>query len=490
MNNLDILLINIPISGLQYPPAGTAQLKGSLNEANYVSSILDLNLDLYNQTGDDYPEYFDYLAGSIDLDETKTNRLDEIFESWVERILDYNPKNIGISIFTFQCQLSAKILLNKLRPRYDGKIIVGGAGLSTNGIASVYNDFGAELFQEKLIDHFIRGDGELALIELLKGNTDYPGIDNDRYLQVSLDNVAFPDFDDLINLNYMYNQDEKILPVNGSRGCVRKCTFCDIHEHWKKFTFRSGHVLAKELISDYEKYGVRRFTFTDSLINGSMKAFRELLNTLIQYYEDNNLEDRFFTFTGQFICRNKKQQTPEDYVLMSRAGCDHVLIGVESGSDRIRNHMKKQFSTEELKYVLQQFEKNNLTTIFSMISGYPTETIEDHQETLDMFTQFQRYALNGTINGLNLGTTLSIDEGTPLYKEMKDMGLMHLSDSTDRVGINWLNPNNPDLTLLERIRRRIELQEHVTKLGYYVWNGDSHLKRLMANYKKIQDGTY
>lgn len=490
MPDLDILLVNIPVSGLQYPPAGTAQLKGSLNQAGFSSKIIDLNLDLLNQTGDDYPEYFDYLAGSVDLDETKLQHLDNIFDRWTEQILSYKPKNIGISIFTFQCQLSAKILLNKLRLKYNGTIVVGGAGLSTNGIASVYNDFGAELFQSNMVDYFIRGDGERALIELLIGNPNYPGINNDKYLQLPLDDVAFPDFDDLIDLNYMYNQDIKLLPVNGSRGCVRKCTFCDIHEHWKKFTFRSGHVLAEELISDYEKYGVRRFTFTDSLINGSMKAFRDLLKTLVKYYEDNGLEDRFFTFNGQFICRNKKQQTPEDYALMSRAGCDHVLIGVESGSDRVRSHMKKQFSTDELKYVLQQFEKNNITTIFSMISGYPTETIEDHQQTLDMFTEFQRYALNGTINGLNLGTTLSIDEGTPLYKEMSDMGLMHLSDSSDRVGINWLNPNNPELTLLERIRRRIELQEHVTNLGYYVWNGDSHLKRLMANYKKIQDGTY
>ena len=175
---------------------------------------------------------------------------------------------------------------------------------------------------------------------------------------------------------------------------------------------------------------------------------------------------------------------------MGKAGCDHVLIGVETGSDSVREDMKKQFTTAELKNVLEQFEKNNITTIFSMISGYPTETIQDHQLTLDMFTEFQKYALNGTINGLNLGSTLSIDEGTPLYKEMSNLGLIHFYESTSRVGLNWVNVNNPDLTLIERIRRRIELQEHVTKLGYTVWNGDSHLRKLIATYEKIENGTY
>lgn len=490
MSQLDILLINIPISGLQYPPAGTSLIKGSLDTAGFNSQIIDFNLDLYNKSGENYSEFFDYLAGTIELDEKKQKIIDLIFDQWVQQVLDINPSWVGISVFTFQCQFSTKKFLNKLRPMYKGKIVIGGAGISTNGIASKFNDFGAELLDQNLIDNFIRGDGEYALIELLKDNTNYPGINNDTYKQLSLDDLPFPNYEDLINLNYQYNDNQKLLPINGSRGCVRKCTFCDIHEHWKQFTFRSGRVLAEEMIFNYEKHGVTMFTFTDSLINGSMKAFRELLVTLIKYYEDNNLNYGFFRFNGQFICRNSKQQLDEDYELMAKAGCDHVLIGVETGSDKVRNDMKKQFTNDELKHVLKQFEKNNINTFFSMICGYPTETLDDHQQTLDMFTEFQPYALSGTINGLNLGTTLSVDEGTPLYKEMTDLGVMHLVDNSDRVGINWINLHNPELTLLERLRRRIELQEHVTNLGYYVWNGDSHLRRLLANYEKIKNGTY
>lgn len=491
-DNLDILLINIPISGLQYPPAGTSQLKGSVVDAGFSCKILDLNLDLYNKAGDDYLKLFDYFSEAMH-DEDKPEieaKVDKILDLWVEDVIAINPKFVGISVFTMMCQLATRLFTKKLKQKYHGKIVIGGAGISTNGIASIYNDFGAEMLNLKQIDYFIRGDGELALVELLSGNDKYPGINNDNFKQLSLDTIPFPVYDDLIDLNYQYDNSQKVLPINGSRGCVRACSFCDIHEHWKKFTFRSGHVLAQEMIENYEKHGVTQFTFTDSLINGSMKAFRDLLITLIDYYKKNNFPDAYFRFNGQFIVRNLKTQRPEDYQLMAQAGCSHVMIGVETGSDRVREHMRKKFTTAELAAVIDQLDRNRLNCFFSMISGYPTERLEDYQQTLDMFTNFKKYALNGTITGLNLGATLSVDEGTPLYKEMTELGLMHLGLPGDRVGINWLMPDNPELTLKERIRRRIELQEHVVGLGYHVWNADSHLKRLKVSYEKIANGTY
>ena len=489
-DNLDILLINIPISGLQYPPAGTSQLKGSVVDAGFTCTILDLNLDLFNKTGSDYSKFFDYFSEATHGDPEIDARVDQILDSWVDDMIKINPRFVGISVFTMMCQLATRMFTKKLKQKYTGKIVIGGAGISTNGIASAYNDFGAEMLNLNQIDYFIRGDGEIALVELLTGNDQYPGINNDSYKQLSLDTIPFPEYDDLIELNYQYDDGLKMLPINGSRGCVRACSFCDIHEHWKKFTFRSGHVLAEEMITNYEQYGVTQFTFTDSLINGSMKAFRQLLFALIEYYEKNNLPDAHFRFNGQFIVRSLNQQTPKDYQLMARAGCTHVMIGTETGSDRVREHMRKQFTTAELAAVIDQLDKNDLNCFFSMICGYPTERQEDHQQTLDMFTNFKKYALNGTITGLNLGATLSVDEGTPLFNEMTDLGLMHLGDTGDRVGLNWLMPDNPDLTLRERIRRRIELQEHVVDLGYHVWNADSHLKRLKISYEKIANGTY
>ena len=52
----------------------------------------------------------------------------------------------------------------------------------------------------------------------------------------------------------------------------------------KKYTYRSGENVAQEMIAHYEKYGVTD-SFTDSLINGNLKSFRQLIDSLLQYYK-------------------------------------------------------------------------------------------------------------------------------------------------------------------------------------------------------------
>ena len=144
-DNLDILLINIPISGLQYPPAGTSQLKGSVVDAGFTCTILDLNLDLFNKTGSDYSKFFDYFSEATHGDPEIDARVDQILDSWVDDIIKINPRFVGISVFTMMCQLATRMFTKKLKQKYTGKIVIGGAGISTNGIASAYNDFGAEM---------------------------------------------------------------------------------------------------------------------------------------------------------------------------------------------------------------------------------------------------------------------------------------------------------------------------------------------------------
>ena len=39
---------------------------------------------------------------------------------------------------------------------------------------------------------------------------------------------------------------------------MRHCTFCDIHEFWTKFRFRSGKNIAEEMIENYEKHNIKR----------------------------------------------------------------------------------------------------------------------------------------------------------------------------------------------------------------------------------------
>jgi len=490
---IDILLINVPQISLVYPPAATSLLKGICIQHGFSAQVIDFNLELYQQCQDkivaqELDQYFSLNDINAQLSNKAQQYLDQYYQQVANQIVKINPKFLGISVFTFQCQIFTQQLLQNLRPRFSNKILVGGAGLSTNGIASTQNDFGRDLLKNNLIDYYIRGEGDYALIELLKGNNNYPGINNDDQQQIDdLDKIAYPDYSDVVSLPYAWSTGNPQIPVTGSRGCIRKCSFCDIHVAWKKYRYRSGHHLAKEFIHHYQTHGIRHFWFTDSLINGSMKSFREFCQSLIEFYNQQNLPLRFFNWGGQFIVRDCRSMTVKDYQLAADAGMNGVAMGIESLSESVRDHMKKGFSDQDLDFTMEQIHANNMNCYFLMIVGYPTETKQDFEKTIQKFKEYQKYALDGTIHGINLGSTASIDEGTPLWHNMNEL---NLDPDKQNIGYNWRSLNNPSLTLLERIRRRIVLQETLMDLGYKIWNGDSQLVKLQEVYKKINDGNY
>lgn len=488
----DILFINVPQISLIYPPAATSLLKGICEKHGYRAMVRDYNLELYNNcenlaVAQELDHYFSLNDDNGAVSAAAGHYLENFYSYVVQDIVSIDPDFLGISVFTFQCQIFTKQLLTKLQHVFGGKTIVGGAGLSSNGIGSAQNDFGRWLLDQKLVDYFVRGEGDDVILRVLAGDS-APGLNNDNNVQINdLDAIPYPNYDDVIHLGYKYTTGAPQIPITGSRGCVRKCSFCDIHVAWKKYRYRSGVGIAKEMIYHYQRHGTVHFWFTDSLINGSMKSFRELCQSLVDFYRKHNLPNGYFNWGGQFIVRDQHSMTEQDFSLAARAGMNGVAMGVESLSQSVRDHMKKGFDDQDLDFTLQQMHVNNMNCYFLMIVGYPTETLDDFLCGIDKFREYQKYALDGTIYGVNLGSTASIDEGTPLWHQLHDL---NLDPAHQSLGYNWLSLNNPSLTLRERIRRRVTLQETLQDLGYKIWNGDSQLLKLREVYQKINDRNY
>ena len=75
----------------------------------------------------------------------------------------------------------------------------------------------------------------------------------------------------------------------------------------EKFRFRSGENIAKEMIRNKKEYNSKTYFFPDSLINGSMKAFRELCVVLADYHEKHPKHKDRIKWGGQFIIRSERQ---------------------------------------------------------------------------------------------------------------------------------------------------------------------------------------
>lgn len=336
----------------------------------------------------------------------------------------YQFRYLGISVFSYMQKETAL----EFGQEYDN-VIYGGSGVDKNW---PHHDF-------------IVGDGEIALLEYLRGNKFYPGINGrDPEEIVDLSSLPPPDYSDLINPQY-YKTKYKSISITGSRGCVRNCTFCDIADRWPKYRFVDGELLAKNMIELSKTTQFKKINLTDSLVNGSMKHFNKMCETLAK--SDHTVE-----WNGQFIIRNKKFMNDKNFDDIANSGCTGLTIGIESGSENVRQHMRKKFSNEDADFYIENLLKRNVVVKFLLIVGYPTETEEDFLDTMRFLEKWSSY--NTVLVSIDI---MRIEHGSPITEE--EGMLFHLNNDLH----DWENEiSNLDI----RFDRYIRLFDHAINLGY------------------------
>lgn len=432
------------------PPLAPALLKGILEQAGFVCKTYDFNANYHNLQNSNKEK----ITASIFVPELKLD-LDAFdvynnFVSWcVDKILENNPKNVLISVFTHQSTRVTEDICYQLRLRApDVYVLLGGSGVSIR-LEQFDTEWCNIMLDNQLCDAVLLGEAEDILVDLVKNKT--TGIVKTQQLANDvLNDVPAPNFDDY-NFDFYGGKDQVIIPVTASKGCVRKCTFCDVARFWPKFRHRRGENVANEMITIYKKYGIKQFTFTDSLINGGLKPFREM-NTVLSNTIANTIKYR-----GQAICRSKKDMPPSDFVLMRSGGCDRLNIGIESGSESVRNHMKKMFSNDDMYYFTEQCLENNITQIWNIITGYPTETDRDWQDTIDLIHRYADYSDRIKIMPVGVFQML---HGTPMTTDrmLNELQIDYHSIKGYKE-YNWVSVLNPSNTLEVRAQRYFDLIE-------------------------------
>jgi radical SAM superfamily enzyme YgiQ (UPF0313 family) len=490
---LDILMLSVPRIAPVRPQAAMGVLKALCVQENKTSNTLDFNKEFFLELAKKYPaeckEIDDYFVA---VNSKLSEKVAEVYNNWLNncigQVLNHPAKFLVVSVFSWQSQRFVKDFLKKIRPQFTGEIIIGGQGLvQSQNMSSHWSpraSYAEALLSEGLIDWFMKGESEETFPRFLRGERDIPGLNrNDTVTLADANLIPISNFDDFALATYQNGFDGGVLPIESCRGCVRSCIFCEMSSSHGAYRRKDGSQLGKELIYYYEKYNVKHYYFHDDLINGGLDDFDAFLNTLLDYYKKHNLPDRYFTFSGYWIVRSRKQFNESDYEKLYRAGGNTLVTGVETGSDRLRKVMKKGFINKDLEFTLEQISKWRMKFYFMLISGLPGETTDDFNETLKSLTRWQKFVATGAIIGINLGTTATLEPGTEIYNNFEKYNLVGLKGNRPQ-GINWMSLETPELDYKERVRRRVILQEHVVKLGYPLWKGDDHLKIILDQYKQ------
>jgi radical SAM superfamily enzyme YgiQ (UPF0313 family) len=310
-----------------------------------------------------------------------------------------NPAIIGFSILHANRWGGIEIarIARELNP--DVKIVFGGIG--------------ATYLWEHLLTHFAQidyvviGEGEYSFLDLVRcieggATADIHKISGIAYrkngcaVRTACDGFV-RDLDALPNPARYFAFQHVAL----TRGCPADCTFCGSPDFWgRKVRFHSADYFVDQLTHLYRK-GITYFFFCDDTFTLNKKKVIAVCRKILK---------RKLDIVWQAISR-VDMVSEEILYWMRRAGCIQISYGVESGSEKIRHYLNKDFT-------LQQIEKTfSLTTQYGIMSrayfiyGCPGETAETIQETIALMRRIKPLS--------TIFYILDIFPGTALYNDYK-----------------------------------------------------------------------
>ena len=438
-------------------------LKAIAAQHGFDSVALDLNIEVLNLI--EHNPNKDIILNFFLTQEIHNDIVDDltsIVNYCANRIQFYKPKIIALSLLTFLGQIATRWICAKLRQICpDAKIVIGGPGIKNFAADSNY-DFYNSIKQLQLVDDIIHGDGELSFPEYLKGNRDYPGINNLSWNRVDLSQIPIPDYSDY-DFSLYKNPD---IPIIDSKGCVKNCEFCDIIEFWDKYQYRTADSIFSEMLYQIEKYKIYNFQFRSSLVNGNMKEFKKLIALISEYNDKNDIP---ITWGGYFIIRSMNNHNLEFMELLGKSkGC--IWVGIESVIAEVRKNMGKPYSNNDLDYHLECSQKYGYTIALLLIVAYPHETLEDYEYTKQWFRDRTKFIKN--IKYVNLSIA-SILPGTELARKS-----MQYNIKQGPYPSVWIN-QNLKISTKQRLDYFQELHSLVKNLGYPVLDNQESASLVM-----------
>jgi len=280
------------------------------------------------------------------------------------KLPDIRADIIGITSTNAQYQEALRIR-DELKHRDPNSWVILGGPRATCDPDSCINDG---------FDQVVVGEGEGAIVRIAEGCLyrimREPPIED-------LNEIPFPDRDAINIHRYHYSLDGMpATNIISSRGCPYACAFCC--KTWGRgFRLRSSENVLQEARLLKDKYHFEGLQFYDDEMLLNRKRDLEIFRGL------RDLGMIFRCFTRANLVDDKMARA------MSRCGCREVLIGVESGSDRILDSIRKGTTRELNKRAIGLLRGYGIRVKAAFIVGLPGESWDTIKETESFIEECQ-----------------------------------------------------------------------------------------------------
>lgn len=362
-NEAEKIILVIPISQTHYivPPLGLGYLATSLRKNGFLE------------------------VGILDCIKEKMT-----FGKFRQFIKGNQPRIVGFQIFSYDFDSAVKSINIVKQESPQSTILIGGPHVSAVGKIALEELDG--------VDFGFVGEAEVGLPLLLKrllkeeriSWDNIPGLIwregsniymNRRAVIQDLDSLGFPSWDLISPASYPdkpqggFYRNFPIAPISTSRGCPYPCTFCGSGVNMgRRLRLRSIKSVLEEMDVLYNNFGVREFHIIDDMFN----FYRERVVEFCQ-----GLRIRKWNISYTFPNGLRLNQLDKEMLqMMKDTGLYTFTVGIESGSQRILDLMKKKLTLEMIEEKVSLINSIGLEPNGFFIIGFPGESLKDIKDTI------------------------------------------------------------------------------------------------------------
>ncbi len=413
-----ILLVYPPYERFRYGvgedfPIGLGHLATVLNQNGYKATIYNADQSLQAVDIDSV----NIVDRTISQDNFVQNALNDENNVWIEMksLLEATrPDLVGVYTSTVAYPIVLKILRYVKELDSQCVTILGGPHVTL---------LPDEIMTHKEVDFILMGEAEYTLVKLCDslsdGKKDFKDIAGLGYR--SGDEVIINrEYNFIENLDELSIVDRKTLlnwdkfplwtvasTIIGSRGCPYRCTFCSSSALWKhSVRYRSIEHVMEELKYLKQTFNIKSFAFWDDIFFAQKSVAVGFCKMLIR-------EKLGLTWT----CSTRANLIDDELVsLMKRSHCTQIALGVESGSDRVLEAIKKDTTVNLVRNAVKLIRRHGLRFCAAFIVGLPYEKEEDIRKTISLIREIKPDSLNVS--------TFFPYPGTEAYAEVVKLGLL------------------------------------------------------------------
>lgn len=315
---------------------------------------------------------------------------------------------VGFTSFSnnFINSLLMAIEIKKINPNI--VIFFGGAHVSSCP-EEVLNQFNC-------IDFICLGEGENVvpyLVDYFKNDISIKNVPNIAYIENGIvkfsktipiieekELPSIPTNFELIGVNTV-DIIKNSVSIEGGRGCPFNCVFCSTNNFWqRKNRMKTIDNLMKEIHNLNEFAGTTFFKITHDL-------FTLKKDLLLQFTNEMKKNNYYWNCSARI-------DTVDESILdeMYSSGCKDIFFGIETGDPKIQKLINKNINLKKIDTIFNYCNEKNYMITASFIIGFPFESKENLDNTLNIIFKYYKY------NNIKFRTGILTPEiGTRIYLE-------------------------------------------------------------------------